>query len=172
MNQKGFTSIILILFILVAAGIGGWYLLNQSSFKSLIPTPTPNVVATPTPNPTANWKTYTYKNISFQYPLDWEVIFDSEVFGQLNGFSLHAQSKDATGYQPDGLYLSTFNDRSNNRDGYILNQERRFVENKNGSSNIQFDINGLRIYAGCAFYSEGQATINICNQILSTFKFL
>ncbi|MDP3954922.1 MAG: hypothetical protein Q8Q15_00985 [bacterium] len=70
--NKGFTSIILILFILVAAGIGGWYLLNQSSLKSLIPTPTPtpNVIATPTPDPTANWKTVLNEQIgiSFKYP--------------------------------------------------------------------------------------------------------
>ncbi|MDO8551463.1 MAG: PsbP-related protein [bacterium] len=70
-SNKGFTSIILILFILVAVGIGGWYFLNQSSFKSLITTTTP----TPTHDPTANWKTYTNTKYgySIKYPKDWDV---------------------------------------------------------------------------------------------------
>ncbi len=123
----------------------------------------------PTQKETSNWKTYTYKNISFQYPSNWVVVFDSTEAGQPNSFSLHVQDKNATGYQPDGLSLSTFYDRENlNGDnGYKLNPDRKFTKTDNA-----FFISGTPIYAGCAFYSEGQDTIQICNQILATFRFI
>lgn len=121
---------------------------------------------------TANWKTYTNKNISFQYPSDWVVIFDSKVINQPNGFGLHVTAKNASEYQPDQLSLNTYNDRSNTTRGYVLSQDKKFIKTDQGDDYIQFIENGTSFYVGCAFYAKGQDTIKICNQILSTFKLI
>ena len=120
------------------------------------------------PDPTADWKTYTYQNISFEYPQDWVVVFDSKVANQPNGFSLHAQHKNAQGYQPDGFYLSTYDSGSN----YRTSQEKTFSKiGDSGEDRIRFEEGSVSIFSSCAFYSQDQTILNICNQILSTFKF-
>ncbi len=139
--------------------------------QTLNSTKSPSPTPIPTANPDSigtNWKTYIYKNMSFQYPNDWIVIFDSEITGQPNGFSLHIQWQNETGYQPDGLYLTTNNLEASK---YTLSPTKEFTLTDKGDNYISFDINGTPIYASCAFYSEKKATLNICNKILSTFKF-
>ncbi|HEY4503440.1 MAG TPA: hypothetical protein VJC14_03355 [Candidatus Paceibacterota bacterium] len=49
MNQKGFVNILLIVFIIVLAGAGGYFALNN---RSATPTPTPPILEQPTPSPT------------------------------------------------------------------------------------------------------------------------
>lgn len=76
MNNKGFTSIILVLFVLVFAGVAGYLYLgkNFSNFSL----PTPKVLVTPTPpnsDPTANWKTYTNKKNNFSIDIPQNLIF-------------------------------------------------------------------------------------------------
>lgn len=41
------------------------------------PAPIPTPIATP--DPTANWTTYTYKDITFQYPNDWKLTTDNMI---------------------------------------------------------------------------------------------
>lgn len=82
MKQKGFTSIILILFVLVFAGVAGYLYLGKN--LSQISLPTPKSLVTPTPSKTdetANWKSYTstqlsnnsLKPYSIKYPNSWEL---------------------------------------------------------------------------------------------------
>src|SRR3989344_1367205 len=131
--------------------------------------PTPNLAVTDTiQSETALWKTYTYKNMSFKYPLDWKVVFDSKVVNQPNGFTLHAKREDVKGYQPDGFYLSTFDDGSN----YRTSPEKTFIKTEvNGDDRIRFKEGDVTIFSSCSFYAQNQTTIDICNQILSTLKF-
>lgn len=175
--------LILLLGLAIAAvGSAAYFYLKPKlpSQNQLTPTQPPQTTSTPTDETvyteesrSATWKTYTYKNISFKYPQDWIVIFDSTVSGQPNGFSLHVNKKDEIGYQPDGLYISTHNDRSGTNDDYVLSTDKVFNLRKNGDSYIKFIRNtNITIYAGCAYRSRGQPTLDICNQILSTFKFL
>ncbi len=118
---------------------------------------------------TADWNTYTHKITSFKYPQDWIVIFDSTVFGQPNGFSLHVMRAGDSGFVPDALYLSTYNDRSGMSVDYVPSINRTFTEE---NSLIQFSVNGTTIYAGCEFYTKGQSTLDICNKVVSTIRFL
>ncbi len=192
-KQKGFAPIIILVGILVIVAVaGGAYYFSKS--QSVKPettsspnpaltsqTPQPSAVSQTIPSPTtlssnldtASWKTYSYKNISFQYPNDWVVIFDSKVYGQPNGFSLHIQNQNAAGYQPDELLISTSDDRKdlNNNNGYILSQDRKFTQTNTNDSFIQFNMSGTPIYSGCAFYNKHELTLEVCNKILSTFKF-
>lgn len=115
-----------------------------------------------------NWKTYIYKNLSLKYPENWIVVFDSEVAGQPNGFSLHIQREGDDGFQPDQLGLSTSNDRSGALDDYILNNDRVFFQRQSGDSYIKFITNSTTIYAGCGYYSKGEVTQEICNKIIQT----
>ena len=157
-------TFLIVVLVAVIISVGGILLLKTAQ----IPQPSP------TPNETANWKTYTYKNASFQYPSDWVVVFDSTVAGQANGFSLHVEHEDAKGYQPDGLYISTYNDRASltSENGYKLSVDRKFSETATGDNYIHFEVNSIPVYAGCAFYSKGYDTVAICDQILGTFRFV
>lgn len=63
----------IVLFLLVAGSVAGFYVFKQQSLKSIKPTPSPVVqkqIPTPTSDPTASWKTYTSNDgkFSFKYP--------------------------------------------------------------------------------------------------------
>jgi len=75
-RQKGFTPIIILIFIAILIGIG--YFATRKGYVTinlLKPTASNNPVSTgnpsSTPDPTANWKTYERYNISFKYPETW-----------------------------------------------------------------------------------------------------
>ena len=138
---------------------------KSPSIAQQTPTPTP-----PPKDETANWKTYTYKNLSFKYPEGWTVVFDSEISGQPNGFSLHITRTGDGGFQPDELILSTHNDRSGMPSDYILSTNRIFSLNQSGDGYIKFVTNGTTIFAGCGYYSKGKATLDVCNKIISTIE--
>ena len=123
----------------------------------------------PPQDETANWKTYTYKNTYLKYPQDWTVVFDSTVFGQPNGFSLHVMRTGDGGFEPDALYLSTYNDRSGMSVDYVPSVNRTFTE---GNSLIQFSVNGTDIYASCTYHTKGLPTLDVCNKIVSTIRFV
>lgn len=85
-RQKGFAPVLILVGILVLATVaGGVYLFSQFQASKLQPpnpvvtsqTPSPTTSASsPVPNgtgETANWKTYTNKDLSFKYPSDWSV---------------------------------------------------------------------------------------------------
>ena len=115
-----------------------------------------------------NWKTYTYKNLSFKYPDNYIVIFDSEVSSQPNGFSLHVVRIGDGGFQPDELSVSTYNNRSDTPNDYVLNTDRTFSLNQNGNSYIKFVVKDMTVYVGCGYYSKGKTTLDVCNKIVST----
>ena len=73
-KQKGFVSFLLIVLVLVGAAVAGYLYLGKNFSQFSLPTP--KTLITPTPSssdPTANWKTYTNKEIgiSFKYPSEW-----------------------------------------------------------------------------------------------------
>lgn len=74
MDQKGFISIILTLFILAVAAVAGYSYLGEN--LSQISLPAPKALVTPAPTntkETANWKTYTNSKYgySIKYPSQW-----------------------------------------------------------------------------------------------------
>ncbi len=123
---------------------------------------------TSAPNVPDGWKTYTYKNVSFQYPNHWRVIVDSEVADQPSGFFLHVQTEDDGGFQPDEFTLSTSNDRVDKKSDYWIVAGRQFIKNQSGNDYIQFQVNNVTLYSACAYHAKGQPTLDICNQIVST----
>jgi hypothetical protein len=114
-----------------------------------------------------NWKTYTYKNMSFQYPPQgWVVVFNSTIAGQSNGFDLGVIKESQQNLmQPNGLSLSSW---ISDAGKYALSANKTFIYNSNGDSYIQFKIGSTTIYAGCGYYQQDQETFNVCNQIVST----
>ena len=162
----------ILIIVILAAFVGGgiftyqYWLAPKEEIKPPEVKPSEEVVT----DETANWKTYTYKDLSFKYPEDWTVVFDSEVWGQPNGFSLHVMKTGDGGFQPDELGLSTYNDRSDTPSDYILSTNRIFSLNQSGDSYIKFVTNGTTIFAGCGYYSKGTATLDVCNKIVSTVE--
>ena len=84
MNQKGFANIILVVIIVAAIAVGGYFVfVKKSEPTAQQPTPTPPsaqtktpVSPTPTPkNETANWAVYsnTKYNYSFRYPTNFTI---------------------------------------------------------------------------------------------------
>lgn len=82
--QKGFSSVIILIIILLSAGIVGAYYFGKLSNKSTqsppsqTQTPQPTLIPQPTStsDETTNWKTYTSNEYgySFRYPNDWDAI--------------------------------------------------------------------------------------------------
>lgn len=154
MNKKG-NSVVLVEIIVVLLGILGYLVFLKKPTTSTI-APTTNT----TQDETVGWATYSYKNISFRYPQNWTVVFDSKVANQPNGFDLHVQRSDAGGYAPDGLYLSTYKEGVSNN----IPNTKIFSSGKS----IQFVINRTTLYADCSSSLEGQRTLAICNKIVQT----
>lgn len=83
-KQKGFTAkqeagfIPILIVILIAAAVGGYFVYKNYQTKTPAPTAPPTTSSTPQPSPspineTANWKTYTGNRYSFSYPNGWLV---------------------------------------------------------------------------------------------------
>jgi len=77
MKQKGFTPILTILAIIII-GVLGYFSFKYFQLTKPISSPSPiaTVLSSPEPmatagDPTANWKTYVDKNVTFNYPSDW-----------------------------------------------------------------------------------------------------
>lgn len=79
MNQKGFANIILIVIVVLAVGVVGYFAFVKKSAPTAQPAPTPpqtDNAASSTPtqkNETANWKIYSNSkyNFSLKYPNGW-----------------------------------------------------------------------------------------------------
>ncbi len=154
----------------------GFILGKNSSNKTQIAQTPKQILPSTIPTPTSkidiqNWIEYSYKTWSLKHPKDWEVILNTEIAGNTNDFDLRIQSVNAKGYQPDEISITTFNANQGLKNDYRLNPSKKFVLTKNGDDYIKFNINGTTIYASCAFYSEQQKTLDLCNKIISTFKF-
>ena len=122
---------------------------------------------------TSRWQTYAYLNMSLKYPHGYEVIFN-RIPNLPDGFSISIRSKDDYdgGFQPDGLSLSTYNNRSETSDDYILSTDRVFPDRERGDGYIRFVVSETTMYAGCGFYSRGSSTLDICNKIVQSIKII
>lgn len=110
------------------------------------------------------WESYIYKNMSLMHPKDWIVVFDSKVFGQPNGFSLHIVRKgDESSYQPRGFWLSTYNNRRGTPTDYVPVANKRF----DNDEFISFIVANTKFYASC-WNPRSDSTLDICNIIAST----
>lgn len=81
MSRKGFTPILVVIgiFVIIVIADGAYFLGRSTSepvqpeisqvIATLQPTSSPQV----SPDETANWKTHTNVNYSFQYPVDWKI---------------------------------------------------------------------------------------------------
>jgi hypothetical protein len=116
---------------------------------------------------TSNWKTYSYKGVSFMYPSNWGVHLNGNVAGKPDDFSLQVWADNSQGYQPDEFLLGNYKDSLTT---YAKTEENEFILNEKGDEYLQVQINNNSIYVGCGFYSNKQKTIDICNQILKTTK--
>lgn len=173
-SKKLLILIILAVFVL-ALGVG--YLVGV---KVLSPK-APSVVApqispypTPTPDVTANWEMYINDLFGFEvkYPPDCYVAKNG---GTKEYPSFHNNKYiGSEAYSPDGLALDFDPIADINRARFTV--ESRIFEPskiKNGEINIYFaDTKGRKIYATCMVYSGEGNMIDVCNQILSTFRFL
>ncbi len=140
----------------------------QETAKTAVDTSIDEQAPLPAVDAPNDWKTYTYKNMSLSYPENWVVVFDGAVAGQQNGFSLHITRNGDNGFEPDGLTISTFNNRAGSASDYIVNDERVFGQRQRGDSYIEFTVNKTTIYAGCGYYSKGESTRDVCNKIIQT----
>lgn len=75
--KKSYTWILILIILLLAAGLSFfaykyWQLKQQPA--QVQPSPTPLAVVLPSSDPTAEWLTYTYKDIEFKYPSNWVVV--------------------------------------------------------------------------------------------------
>ena len=74
-KPKSALSTLLILFLILFVGIGGFFGYQKFVVKETPPEPTPvaTIAPTPTTDPTTDWKTYTntIHGISFKYPVTW-----------------------------------------------------------------------------------------------------
>ncbi len=80
MNQKGFTSVILIAILVVFVGAVGYFIFKNPPPVAEEPTPSPSqnqvttTTSTPSADQTANWKTYRNAKYGFEvkYPERWQ----------------------------------------------------------------------------------------------------
>jgi len=90
-NKKLFliVGIIILVLVLVAGGIGAYFLMKGQSEVSPTPTPVATIVPTASPNPIADWETYTNTKYGFsiRYPLPLEIFSEDRavVSGPLEG---------------------------------------------------------------------------------------
>lgn len=126
-SNKGFTSTILVLFILVFAGVAGYLYLGKN--LSQVSLPTPKSLVTPTPvktfDPTANWKTYTNTkhNYSIQYPEELFLLDNSD-----SGQNLSQKEMSAL----DNVRFSSLK-KENNFSGLVLEINVTEGSNKTGT---------------------------------------
>lgn len=194
--QKGFTPVfILIAAIVLALGAGGLYFFQKQqaikkinsfeecakhypvtmSYPGQCHTPDGRTFIQPLSDEekkklippsdgSANWKTYSANGIVFKYPPTHEVIIEDP-----NGKKNPKIVKVGESFAARGLYID-WEPYSGNKG---VQQEAFDLNMKavGGSFNIIRTFGGKDFYFGCQF-NEDKNEVAICNQILSTFKFL
>lgn len=152
----------------------------------------PTQIVTPTVDPTANWKMYTNKELSFKYPSDWEEQ-KTQVFGSKSEtefrfdntttftFSLIGNYNQITGAPYTSLeeYLDVRSKFSSNTT--VAGQIAKKIINSGGGLAIAYKEvvfftpkkdNIVSMYFSGPYYTEDDNKAeNIFNQILSTSKF-
>ncbi len=116
MNQKGFANIAVVIGIIIAAGIAGYFILNQQSFWSPPPsTPTPS----PTPTPPVTSKTGQMEFIIL------DILTGKSISGATVIVEQVVECPEAVGYPcPKGLNLS----RQSDSNGKIIFSESELVK--------------------------------------------
>lgn len=120
---------------------------------------------------TANWKTYRNEEYGFEikYPKGWEVL-NNNPYGKILDFSFRDKKYDGS-FEWPGLRITDKDVAGEFNDIKTPSRFFKKEEAENEVIRIYFDENGRRLYATCALYLE-PTIIEICNQILSTFRFL
>ncbi len=126
--------------------------------------PTSQTIAT---DETAGWQTYLNEEYGFEvkYPVSYEVLINDPNGKKYPSF----RDKKYNGFEWPGLTLDY--DPIFSSDFNIESKKFNIGETKNELIKIFFIDGDKKIYATCAIY-QGNAVVEVCNQILSTFKFI
>jgi len=73
MNQKGSSSLLILVAVLIILGLSGYYYIHTQNDISYNLNPAP----TPTLDATANWKTYKNSEFEFRYPTHGEIVTEN-----------------------------------------------------------------------------------------------
>jgi len=176
----------IILFLLVAGSVAGFYVFKQNSLKMISkPIATQTVQKlTPSPisDPTANWKTYTGDGFTFKYPES----FDNANCPQNFGISALCSAKQDTGPEPLIYYISASKETVlPNQYKYLastINDLQVFKTtdalSRSGAESVYIKkSDNSYVYIFFTPYDQQKPFPNqekfyaIFNQILSTFKF-
>ena len=118
----------------------------------------------PSVDETANWKIYSNSSLGFEvkYPNNWEVL-------NTNASVALRDKKYSKAYEWPGLNIYTADTAAE-----FKSAKNTQIFSSAGSQNevvrIKFTNNGKTFYASCALYGDSKI-IDVCNKILSTFKF-
>ena len=169
MRKNGFTPILIIVFIALIAGAGGFLVYQKQTKPSPSPTPPSQQINQPSPtsDPTTNWETYinTKYEYSIKYPTDWNI--------------------EPSGSQDNVIFLPINYDKTDKPPEvsiHLMNQANATAEDLVYG---QFDYktvnhNGITFLIGATTYTVGGPTSqkvqdqakSTLNKMYSTFKFL
>ncbi len=182
MNQKGLTPILIVL--ILAALVGG-YLVYQNQPKPTSPTPLSSETSVKEEDPTANWKTYTTDNFTFKYPQNYIVKKTYDNFYDLYQNQNPIDTRTVIGVNATMSNVTSSYDRAVESAKALL--ENPTIETvplgikltgrqKLGSYGggvlhkiaiLKFDDKAIQIETA----DPDQVTVDLFDQILSTFKF-
>lgn len=158
-------NIWIIVAIVVIVLIGGGILANQYNWFAGNPSPSP----LPSPDITADWKTYRNDEYGFEmkYPGNFEMDLKNVIETYEKGTNL--------GYEWPRLIIepeSLVSEYDLSREQYKAAKESRVFAKQGDSMGfnvIYVSSRNNRVYFNCYLYQS--LDIEICNQILSTFRF-
>ncbi len=173
-----------IIFLLLAGGATAGYVYREPILKLVSkPKPTPIVIQTsptPTPDPTADWKTYKGRGFELKYPQNFIVDLGDVNNGGVSFYNEGSSESNSEGGSEWARFIVR-TEESVNKDFYknpdYLNAKKAdnfSLQNRNSYSgnNVIIKSNDkIKFYVSCYLYSK-QVDIDVCNQILSTFKFI
>jgi hypothetical protein len=192
-NPSKFLTILLTLVVLISlSGLVYFYLQTQSLKQQLVlqtkPTPTisdtPKIQTSPTTDPTANWETYTNKDlhITFQYPDQFVVVEPAPGFLKIkNDNDPVAQAGISIETRGSGPYTTYSEAQSYFQDSFNVTETKNVgmwqifqgIGKEGMLKGVEFR-SGIIEYRGGALEMEVLADteyIQYFDQILSTFKF-
>lgn len=135
MSQKGQIQILIGILILVIIAGGAYFLGKSSGPKPSTPitSQTPQPTPSPTPDPTANWKIYTGKYVTFEYPPEWNPVEQELCCGaMLEDIKLNIPG--VTSDQSIGFGSGPFSDLKIND---AIREEKILIDGKLGTKNVR-----------------------------------
>lgn len=180
-SERGLAGIVLVavLFIVIISAGVGYLILKRMSLRTVAPTPNstnvPAVSASPTPTSpeTADWKIYRNEEYGFEikYPNGWEFLVDDP---QGQKYPSFRDKKYDGSFEWPGLII----DWPPIYDLEIPATESNIFKLEDAEDEIiiisftnSFTKEPKKIVATCKLYVDSNV-INICNQMLSTFRFI